>query len=126
DLEGARRYSHELLRVLVTGAARDTVIKEVKGYALSYLADIALRESDPVRAARLMGAALALQEDSELRPTAEDLVERDRLMERIRSTLGVEDFAHAWSEGRVMNLEEAVEYALGDVPEPAPKAAGER
>nr|PZN54203.1 MAG: hypothetical protein DIU68_10980 [Chloroflexota bacterium] len=38
----------------------------------------------------------------------------DRIVARLRETLGDDEFAHAWAEGRAMTLDEAIAEALGN------------
>lgn len=78
--------------------------------------------SYPKRAARLYGAVDAIREEvGSVRPQPEEPVWRRRL-DDVQSTLGSESFAEAWSEGRKMSQEAAVEYAVSDLDEPASPA----
>ena len=70
------------------------------------------------RAALLSGAAQRLFETLGASLPLVDRADHDRKMEAARTGLGKESFAAAWSEGKAMSLEQAIEYALEDEPEP--------
>jgi DNA-binding CsgD family transcriptional regulator len=79
---------------------------------------------ETARAARLWGAAEATREAVGLSLPIWEHTPTDFGVEldAARSRLGEEAFAAAWSEGRAMSAEEAVEYALGtegDAPQDA-------
>jgi predicted ATPase/DNA-binding CsgD family transcriptional regulator len=83
-------------------------------YCLLGLAGVAGSRGEPARAARLWGAAEILQEASGIRPPPVHRSEygyEDRIV-ATRSRLGDGKFQVAWSEGRAMAPEEAIEYAL--------------
>ena len=61
------------------------------------------------RAARLNGAAEALG-DFSLPPF--EKTEHEKSVASVRASLGEEAFESAWSEGRAMSMEEAIDYAL--------------
>lgn len=75
----------------------------------------AVESEQPQRGARLLGASDALYEalgavmDSD---DSDDRIPYDRAVASARSQLGEEAFEQAWQEGRAMNMEQAVEYAL--------------
>jgi ATP/maltotriose-dependent transcriptional regulator MalT len=93
-------------------------------HCLEGLASTAGAEGNLARAARLWGAEEALLGKIE---AAVYTYVPDRSLHRLRvdaarTRLGEEAFEAAWSEGRAMNSEQAVEYALQQeeaVPEPA-------
>lgn len=69
----------------------------------------------PERAARLFGAVATIQETvGEIRARPEQ-VEYERDLNAVRTELGLKAFGAAWSEGRAMTLDQAVEYALASV-----------
>jgi len=76
------------------------------------LAWVAHRRSDNLRAARLLGAADAIMAVSRRLRLPEDQQDYDSHVALVRAALGEEAFSAAWSEGRAMTLEQAIEYAL--------------
>jgi len=78
-------------------------------------------QGQPVRAARLWGAAEAIQEASDLRitPMTHYRINHDEHLSTARSQLGEAAFSAAWAEGKTMTWEEAIRFALGKI-EPAP------
>jgi non-specific serine/threonine protein kinase len=67
---------------------------------------------DPVRAARLWGAAEALRESLGLPLPPSEREEYDRCLAATRASMGEEAFADAWAAGRAMTLEEGIRCAL--------------
>lgn len=72
----------------------------------------ALAGADPVRATRLMGAGEALREVVGSVLYAADPSVLDRSVRRAQERLDEATFERAWSEGRTMTLEEALEEAV--------------
>ncbi|MGH3144983.1 MAG: LuxR C-terminal-related transcriptional regulator, partial [Rubrobacter sp.] len=89
-------------------------------YALALGKVNALR-GNPVRAARLWGAAEALREQMGMSLSRFELAEssHERDLSSVRSTLSEASFDAAWTEGRAMSLEQAIEYALSEEEESA-------
>lgn len=83
-------------------------------FALDSLAGIAAGQGQSERALRLAGASEALRESAGilLPPVWQAWVER--LLEPARKMLDKEGCAVAWAEGRAMNLEQAVAFALDE------------
>jgi hypothetical protein len=69
-------------------------------------------EGEAERAARLWGAAQALQETKDIPRDADFLAEADARISAVRSGMGEEAWEEAWRKGRVMTLDEAASYAL--------------
>jgi predicted ATPase len=69
-------------------------------------------ERQPVRAARLFGAAAAAREALSAPLPPPDRPAYDGAVALTRAQLGNEAFAVAWDGGRIMPLDQAVEYAL--------------
>jgi DNA-binding SARP family transcriptional activator len=90
-------------------------------FSLWTLGKVAALRGRPVRAARLWGAAEALREQMGMPLAHFDLAlsgyEQD--LAAVRSTLSDASFDAAWTEGRAMSPEQAIEYALDAVGEPA-------
>ncbi|MBI3659129.1 tetratricopeptide repeat protein [Candidatus Acetothermia bacterium] len=80
--------------------------------SLSRLAGLSVVQTHPGRAARLFGAAEALREAIGAPLPPSDRTDYDRQVAATRAKLGDETFAAAWTQGRAMTLEQAVEYAL--------------
>ena len=79
---------------------------------LDGLADVARRRELPERAARIFGVAENLRESiGAALPLAERL-ELDQNVFALRAHLGDAAFASAWTAGRAMTVEQAIEYAL--------------
>ncbi len=78
---------------------------------LEGMAQLAVAEQEPRRAARLFGAAENHREAHGLILPPADQPDYDSVPS-LREALGEEAFATAWAEGRAMTIERAVEYAL--------------
>jgi hypothetical protein len=76
--------------------------------ALAQLAAVAAAQGQPLKAARLLGAAAVLHEAS----ANPQRLDHDRQAADLRAALGEAAFAAAWAEGRAMPLEAAVSLAL--------------
>ncbi|MFN8496646.1 MAG: adenylate/guanylate cyclase domain-containing protein [Anaerolineae bacterium] len=81
-------------------------------HELECCAFIARAQGDPVRAARLLGAAEALRERVGVRMTGMERVEYDDDVAALRGQLPSAEFDAAWAAGRRMTLDDAVAYAL--------------
>jgi predicted ATPase len=83
-------------------------------WVLEELAELAHAQGKARRAICLYGAAASLREvtDSPLWPA--DRAKREHVLAAIRAAIDDATFATAWEQGRVMTLEEAIAYALGD------------
>ena len=77
------------------------------------LASLASNQMQPIRAARLFGAAQALLDARGATFQPQDQQEIDRQMEIARKQLNAAAWETAWAEGREMQVERLVEYALG-------------
>jgi non-specific serine/threonine protein kinase len=92
-------------------------------YALHYLGVVALELAHLERATRLFAAAAALRERVGQPLTPTDRAEHERYLSGLRQALGRELFATAWSAGRALSIDQAIEYALSA---PAKSRAAER
>ena len=72
-------------------------------------------QGDPHRAARLFGAAEAWREAIDYLLPVTERAEFEQILAASRAALGPEVFASAWTDGRAMAREQAIEYALEDV-----------
>ena len=69
-------------------------------------------EPDPIRAARLLGAATGVRETIGAPLPAYERAEHDAAVDHVRALLDRAAFSAAWADGRAMTLEQAIEYAL--------------
>ena len=110
DDEQAAAFFEESMRLVRTPGDKVGV-----AYNLLGLAAVAGLQGRLVRAARLWGAEQAIREDTDLDSISSLLqaqYDYEGRVTDVRSRLGAEQFAVAWSEGRAMDLERAAEYAL--------------
>ncbi len=80
--------------------------------SLAGLAAVAAARGQLERAARLFGAAEALLEATSERLDPADRIACDRSCAAVRNQLDAVTFAAAWAEGRTMEMEQAIAYAL--------------
>ena len=78
------------------------------GYFLFGLAELA----EPKLASRLLGRFDQLRDDIEICLNEEERASHDALVEKLHSALTPDEFEDAWSEGRSMDLDQAVQEAL--------------
>jgi DNA-binding CsgD family transcriptional regulator/tetratricopeptide (TPR) repeat protein len=111
DYDKASALLRESLRI-----SWETSHKPITLYSLFGLAGVAAPRGQPARTARLSGAVEAMMKASrfEVAPLARSATKYDDHRADALSRLGEEAFAAAWSEGKAMPLEEAVEYALSE------------
>jgi predicted ATPase/class 3 adenylate cyclase len=81
---------------------------------LEAVAGLAAAEGQPVRVARLCGAAEALREEFQTPLVPADVPEYQRHVASARTALSAEVFTAAWAEGRAMSPEQLIRYALGE------------
>jgi predicted ATPase/class 3 adenylate cyclase len=79
---------------------------------LESLAFIASANNQAERAARLLGAAEALREKINIQMSQFERSEYDKQVTGLRNCLGGPAFLNLWSEGRLMTMEQAVEFAV--------------
>jgi ATP/maltotriose-dependent transcriptional regulator MalT len=107
DYEVARRSHQESLTIAAATGEKQNIVDALEGFARVALHGVRAPEL-AARAARLLGAAEALREASELpvAPTARE--EYDRTVQTACARLGEAAFAAAWGEGRRMTLEQVL------------------
>ena len=89
-------------------------------YSLTWLAGTAAAQDQPLRAARLFGAAEALREAMGMTiHFSADRALYEQQVATVQAQLGEATLAASWAEGRAMTLEQAVAYALEDGPDRA-------
>ncbi|HLV79403.1 MAG TPA: tetratricopeptide repeat protein, partial [Chthonomonadaceae bacterium] len=81
--------------------------------SLENLAELATGQGQAERAARLCAAAEALREAIACPLPPKDREEMDRIVAATQTALGEPAFSAAWSEGRSLTFEQAIDYALG-------------
>jgi non-specific serine/threonine protein kinase len=91
--------------------------------ALEYGAWLATVESQPERAARLLGAISTAREAIGVPVPPAIQTQYDQFVPRAAAHITPEAWDQAWSEGAAMTLEEAIDYALQDEPACTPAAA---
>jgi predicted ATPase/DNA-binding CsgD family transcriptional regulator len=84
---------------------------------------LALASRQPVRAARLLGAAEALRSAEGLPLYPAERPFQERMIGQARAALGAAAFDARWDEGRGWTLDETVAYALAEAVPEAPAAA---
>jgi non-specific serine/threonine protein kinase len=111
DYEGASALLQESLRL---GLELDH--KQIILYSFFGLACVALGQEIPARAARLWGVAEGMSEAYGIivSPIVRFHTRYEDCLTTAHSQLDEETFAAAWAEGRAMDFDRAVEYALGD------------
>lgn len=112
--EAARLYQESLELQFEVGAILEIC------FAIEALANLAAQTHAPDRAARLWGAGEILREFSGTPLPPSYRSDYAPYINVARAELGEKAFSVAWSEGRAMTLEQAVEYARA---EPEPRAA---
>ncbi len=94
--------------------SREHGIRVGIAYCLAGLGGVSAVKGDPVRAARLLGAAAELFHTVGQKMQPVDQVEFDRSVVTIHAGIDEAAFAAAWAEGREMSLDAAVAFALSE------------
>ncbi len=76
------------------------------------MAFIARANGAPRHAARLLGTAEALRENSASPMTGDERVEYDREISALRAAMDERDFHAMWQEGRVLSTDQAIAVAV--------------
>jgi len=95
DLYAARRWHAEALQ-----AARSSTDAPVIAQTLTGLADLALREGDPERAAELLGASFAIRGTRD-----RSVIEEERTAGQARSVLGDARYGEAYQRGQCVTVD---------------------
>jgi tetratricopeptide (TPR) repeat protein len=80
---------------------------------LECFAFLAMIEEEPKRAAKLLGAAEILRERIQSPMTDHEQIEYGRSVAQLRSMLKETELTSVWSEGRLMTMDQAIQFALG-------------
>jgi predicted ATPase len=83
-------------------------------HQLECLAFIAKAQEQEERAVKLMSAAEVLRAASSSPRTPQERIEYDRELAGLRAGMDERTFHLLWAEGQVMNMEQAVDFALGE------------
>jgi tetratricopeptide (TPR) repeat protein len=110
DLSRAADFYRESLSL-----AWETGMNPLVQSALEGIACMAEAKGEEKRAARLWGAAQALQEAKDIPRDTDFLAEADARISAVRLGMGEEAWEEAFRKGRAMTLDEAVSYALEEV-----------
>jgi hypothetical protein len=70
-------------------------------------------EEEPQRAVKLLGAAEILRERTQSSMTDHEQIEYGRSVAQLRALLGETELKSLWSEGRLMTMDQAIQFALG-------------
>jgi predicted ATPase/transcriptional regulator with XRE-family HTH domain len=108
DAARARQLLHEGLRLSHSVGDKSRVAR-----ALENLAAVALADGDAARAARLFGAADALHRDAGAPRSPLDVMAAEPHMAAAHHALGEVNWRRELAAGAAMDIEQAVEYALG-------------
>ena len=84
-------------------------------FCIPLIAEILAEAGAAEKSARLLGAAAAQLEESELALWAVGVRRREASIANLRATLGEARFAVVYAEGAAMSFDEVVEYALRDL-----------
>jgi tetratricopeptide (TPR) repeat protein len=83
-------------------------------HQLECFAFIAKAQEQGERAVKLMSAAEALREASSSPRTPQERIEYDRELAGLRAGMDEKAFNLLWEEGQSMNMEQAIDFALGE------------
>jgi predicted ATPase/transcriptional regulator with XRE-family HTH domain len=111
DYPAARAHFTTCLSEYRTGVAPYAVAAGVE-----YLACVAIAEGEPERAARLLGATVALRELTGLPHTARESAAVHAWSDWARDALGVDAFTAAWRAGGGLTEDEAIMLAISPTP----------
>jgi tetratricopeptide (TPR) repeat protein len=106
DHEAAQEFFLEAL-----ATRRETADRAGLAASLECFAGLALEESRPARAARLLGAAATFREGNSASSFFAERADREEQTATARTELGQHTFETAWEKGRSLTLEEALAYA---------------
>ena len=83
-------------------------------HQLECFAFIAKAQEQGARAVKLMSAAEALREVSSSSMTPQERLEYERELAELRAGMDEKTFTSLWAEGQSMNMEQAIDFALGE------------
>jgi DNA-binding CsgD family transcriptional regulator len=109
ELDHALELYREVLQIGETVGANAKIADGLEG-----VASVACTQGQPVRTARLFGAAASMRDAIGVPVSTDYGAVYGRSLEAVRASLDEKTFAAAWAEGRAMNPEQAIRYALAD------------
>jgi hypothetical protein len=110
DFEYAEKLCKECLDI-----SRQLGDKWSFAWAIEEIAAVAvLGEKRFERAARLFGSASVLREDIESRRPDSEQALYDRSLKVLREKMAKQSMEKAWNEGKRLNVDQAIHYALTD------------
>ncbi len=121
DLDGAEAHLRESLKL-----SRGSEYRLVFVHAGYGLAGVAASRRLPARAARLSGAVEAVSEATGVGLSLMTTSRFEHLLERARAKLGEEAFETEQATGKLMNWEQAMDYALAEEAPAAPLTPREK
>ncbi len=83
-------------------------------HQLECFAFIAKAQEQEERAIKLMSAAEALREVSSSSRTPQERIEYERELAELRAGMDEKTFNLLWAEGQSMNMEQAIDFAMGE------------
>jgi predicted ATPase/class 3 adenylate cyclase len=83
-------------------------------HQLECFAFIAKAQEQGERAVKLMGAAEALREASSSPQTPQERIEYDKELAGLRAGMDEKTFNLLWAEGQSMNMDQAIDFAMGE------------
>ena len=107
DLHGAKEAYCKLI-----WKWKDFGLNAAVAHQLESFAFIARQEGEAERAARLLGAAEALREITHIPMRSDEQVEYGKEIASLRNKIDATAFTSAWAEGRAMDVEHAIGYAV--------------
>jgi non-specific serine/threonine protein kinase len=115
DTDEAQQLCGESLRLRQQIGDRQGMIR-----CLEIAAQIAIAQARAERAARLLGAVEALRIETGIGLPLDERAAHTQHVTTVRASLRETDWTAAWTDGRSMDAQRAIAYALGTGPEPAP------
>ena len=113
DNDASRRLAAESLAI-----EREVGDQPGQLFNLEVLAGLAAAEGRTELAVRLCACASVLRDVVGSRAIELGWPDHEQLVHHLRSVLGAEAFAEAWEEGRVMTLDESLDYVLEEETDP--------
>ena len=113
EMDASRRLVAESLAI-----ERETGDRPGQLFNFEVLATLTAAEGRPERAVRLYACASVLREVVGSHIVEPGWPDNEHNVHHLRSVLGAEAFAKAWEQGQAMTLDEALDYALDEEPDP--------